>query len=449
VNVWDILGIPATDDIAEIRRAYADQLKTHHPEDYPEGFQRLREAYEQALKYIKIRAMIAAEKVKAGISEPADWIEETEDQENQKSESDKEDQRDPTDPFCRFIHLDEYNDQSSVLASRTGIKEFFESALTLYDDFYERIDIENWKKILQAEHLWDMNLKEEIRWDVLRFFVEHPDLPQTVWHHLDSEFYWSERRGGIPPTARYDMAALSSELDPYWNFDYTCFHKNESVDFERYSQYRRRVKTEILKANQEAAAHYFDLAVKIYSKDLTFFLVYHDYLHSIRGSDFFGPSLEERMQSVKELIDLYPDNPLYLLQRAKLYMEQSLYEKAVDEYKRLLQIYPDNLDILVQMMKAYEEMNSKLREVLYLARILLTSPLIKYRLTKKLAKSYGNRDVLIQIRLNESILLGVKSSARYKEQTDSFSGPFIILFICLFAAIGLLFYFISELHLQH
>lgn len=439
MNIWDILGIPATDDIAEIRRAYADQLKTHHPEDDPDGFQRLREAYEQALKYIKIRAMIAAEKVKAGISEPAD---ETEDWvENAMDEAGTGDQ---ADPFCRFIHLDEYNDQSSVLASRTGIKEFFESALTLYEDFYARIDIENWKKVLQAEHLWDMNLKEEIRWDVLRFFVEHPDLPQTVWHHLDSEFYWSERRGGIPPVARHDMAALSSELDPYWNFDYSYFHKNESVDFERYSQYRRRVKTEILEANQEAAAHYFDLAVKIYSKDLTFFLVYHDYLHSIRGSDFFGPSLEERMQSVKEMIDLYPDNPLYLLQRAKLYMEQSLYEKAVDEYKRLLQIYPDNLDILVQMMRAYKNMNRKFREMVFLIRILFAATRIKHKLTKTLAETNSNHDVMTQIRINESTLRDFRDSEQYKELT----GFYIFLVFIIILSIGIVFIYAYKHHIN-
>lgn len=50
-NIWTVLGIDPTENPSEIKKAYAQQSKSCNPEDDPQGFMKLREAYQAALAY--------------------------------------------------------------------------------------------------------------------------------------------------------------------------------------------------------------------------------------------------------------------------------------------------------------------------------------------------------------------------------------------------------------
>ena len=50
-TIWTVLGLEPTKDVSAIKRAYAERAKTCHPEEDPEGFLRLRRAYQAALGY--------------------------------------------------------------------------------------------------------------------------------------------------------------------------------------------------------------------------------------------------------------------------------------------------------------------------------------------------------------------------------------------------------------
>lgn len=61
MTCWVVLGLPEDADKRSIKRQYASLLKQHRPDEDPEGFQRLREAYEQALAWADWQQEVAVD----------------------------------------------------------------------------------------------------------------------------------------------------------------------------------------------------------------------------------------------------------------------------------------------------------------------------------------------------------------------------------------------------
>ena len=53
MNIWEILGIEPTWDQGAVRRAYAAAAARYNPEEHPEEFLAVRQAYEQALAFAR------------------------------------------------------------------------------------------------------------------------------------------------------------------------------------------------------------------------------------------------------------------------------------------------------------------------------------------------------------------------------------------------------------
>lgn len=57
-TIWELLEIPSTTNQKDIKTAYAKQAKLVHPEEHPEEFIQLNEAYRQAIQYAKAHQQV-------------------------------------------------------------------------------------------------------------------------------------------------------------------------------------------------------------------------------------------------------------------------------------------------------------------------------------------------------------------------------------------------------
>lgn len=133
--MFDILNIPETKEESLIKSAYRQKLVTVNPEDNPEGFKRLREAYEAALKYA---------------SSPEEFA-----------------QKKADDPVS--LYIDRLHD--------------------IYSSLPRRLDTAEWEALLRDELLDDLDLGENAKWALFRYLADHYRLPSRIWRILEHTFH--------------------------------------------------------------------------------------------------------------------------------------------------------------------------------------------------------------------------------------------------------------------
>ena len=171
-EIWQTLKIEATKDEATIVNAYRSLLVTVHPEEDPEGFKRLREAYEEAVKYAR-------------------------------TEDTSEDGA-PVNPD----ELDEFE--------RIGYE-----AAKLYDNYAERVDYDNWDSFLEKPIFYDLDTADKARESFLVFLLDRFYLPHEVWVKINKVL-----------TVEADITLLTEQF-PESFLQYVVRHANQDdeVDF--------------------------------------------------------------------------------------------------------------------------------------------------------------------------------------------------------------------------
>ncbi|HDR3649011.1 tetratricopeptide repeat protein [Bacillus sp. SM-B1] len=323
MSIWDTLEIEPTDNISVIKKAYAKLLKIHHPEDDPEGYQRVREAFDQAVK--------SAKNMKDKQSIQIDEI----------NASDRE-----------FV-FSPWTDSGAEIATTTvtehPVYTFMESVETLYDDFFARIEQGNWEEILRSDVIWDVQYAAALQDQLIEFFLYHYHFPHSIWELIDQVFRFSEQKDDLvneygEDTIRFLLERISGEKE----MRYDIFEKNDDLDFELYFYIREEIQRKLLANELVDVKEELDRALAMYQRDPELLRMQGIYYLRIGNK-------EKALQAFSNIQSIDKDDPDALLYRARIQYNSGKFHDAIKDCEHLLSVHPEHMDAMLMMTKCLEK----------------------------------------------------------------------------------------------
>ena len=311
--IFQILGISETTDEEAIRAAYREVLKRTNPEDDPEGFKRLRQAYEEALQ-------LASQMQE----------EELEDEDIFKSDVD--------------LWIDEVE--------------------KLYLDILSRNKEEYWRELLEDPVCEGLDTSLEARDKIIVFLMDHIYLSHRIWKMIDEAFEITADISSLQekyPVNFLNYMKYYVENDTFIEYDlFECSaSRGETVNADGYIDNYMAVKRGIDNGEMEDILRQLD--------DLKAFHIYHPF-EDVERMRFFieNEQYEEGAQIAKELLKKYPDCGYITLYAAKIKWHLGEKELAYDLWQSILKENPQHY-----MAKYYSVKHLMEKEDYFTARILL------------------------------------------------------------------------------
>ncbi len=143
IDIWNVLGVTPEADMPAIRKAYAARVKLCRPDEDPESFQKLRDAYESALAIAKLKTRAVSSSSLLSVIESGDSTNEEYPKANAFSDLKR------TDVVNGDMHPTENSSEVFFTSSAKSVSDIFGKMEELYLDFFKRIEIKNWEDILR------------------------------------------------------------------------------------------------------------------------------------------------------------------------------------------------------------------------------------------------------------------------------------------------------------
>ncbi|MBR6366602.1 MAG: tetratricopeptide repeat protein [Lachnospiraceae bacterium] len=284
MDIWTILGLEGkTEDKEVIQEAYMERLMHVNPEDDPEGFQKLRAAFEEAMK-------IADGK---GAEEPEEQFDDTEE------------------------------------------GHFMKDLDAVFKDFQKRIDPENWRELMNRDVVVRLDMKETIREKVLSYLMRHYLIPHNVWQVIVETFSIDEKIDELSeqfPRDFLEYAVNNAHYDDA--LDYTRFEEAGDYPYDKYIDLALHLHRTMNTPDCGDLEPQFE---ELFSMGLThpFGLIEH-VRYLVLKKDFDRAKFE-----AEPIIEEYEDMSIARIMMAEIHSRSEDYATAREWYEKTLEIAPD------------------------------------------------------------------------------------------------------------
>ena len=266
-EIFSILGIEETREEKAIKAAYREKLAVTNPEDNPEGFKRLRQAYEEAIA------------------------------------------------FCKQPQAEKEED-----TSETG--QWVAQAAALYNTLSGRQDLEGWRGLFTQDVYLSLDGEEECQRKLLIYLMQHFRLPTAVWKLLEEKLEICKNQSRLKeqfPAEFIDY--LVSRVTRGEDVEFSQFDGPEDGDYDAYLQCYDNCWRALQEQQLEYAAQLLE--------ESDHMGIRHPCMEVCRAHYYQAAGRQEEARScLKELQARFPGDELVEFNLAQLLWDQGLTEEA-------------------------------------------------------------------------------------------------------------------------
>lgn len=283
IEVFQILGIEETKDEGHIKNAYREKLSVTNPEDDPEGFKRLRSAYEEACRLAK------------------------------ENDEKQEGQTGDTTPSGLWV----------------------EKAANIYNNIHTRQDLSLWEELFRDDCFLSLEDEENCRFKLLRFLMEHFKLPTDVWKLLDKKLSIVSDAAKLRERFPADFVRyILNKCERGEDVEFSQFEGPEDGAYDLFLQYYDRTLQAFSEEKPEEAAQCIENADRLG--------ISHPVMEICRGNLLLRQGRSsEAVALMEKLLAKYPEDAMVSYNTAEMLWKQEHAEndrfrdRAAEIYQKL------------------------------------------------------------------------------------------------------------------